>query len=111
MNQKSLKSIGVGLLLALMLVVLVLMNGSLYIIQEWEQAIITQFGKPVGAAVTKAGLHFKIPFIQKVRRIDKRILNWDGDPNRIPTKDKKYIHVDTTARWREADGWDRRVWG
>jgi len=103
MNQQSFKSMGVGLLLVLFLVVLVLMKASLYIIQEWEQAIITQFGKPVGVAVTKAGLHFKIPFIQMVRRIDKRILNWDGDPNRIPTKDKKYIHVDTTARWRIID--------
>ncbi len=103
MNQKSSKSIGVGVLLILVLVALVLMKASLYILQEWEQAIITQFGKPVGAAVTEAGLHFKIPFIQEVRRIDKRILNWDGEPNRIPTKDKKYINVDTTARWRIKD--------
>ena len=103
MNQKPYKSIGVGVLLALILVALVIIKASLYILQEWEQAIITQFGKPVGAAVTEAGLHFKIPFIQEVRRIDKRILNWDGEPNRIPTKDKKYIHVDTTARWRIKD--------
>ena len=103
MNQPSVKSMSVGLLLFMIVVVFVFISGSVYIIQEWEQAIITQFGKPVGTAVTKAGLHLKIPFIQKVRRIDKRILNWDGDPNRIPTKDKKYIHVDTTARWRIKD--------
>jgi membrane protease subunit HflC len=65
--------------------------------------VITQFGRPVGSEVTDAGLHFKIPFIQKVRRFDKRILNWDGYPNQIPTKDKKYIQVDTTARWRIVD--------
>lgn len=82
---------------------LIILKASLYILPEWEQVIITQFGKPVGGAVTQAGLHMKIPFIQKVRRIDKRMLNWDGYPNQIPTKDKKYIVVDTTARWRIVD--------
>lgn len=76
---------------------------SAYQVSEWEQAIVTQFGRPVGEPVTQAGLHFKIPFIQEVRRLDKRILNWDGYPNQIPTKDKKYIWVDTTARWRIND--------
>lgn len=76
---------------------------SVYTVSEWEQSILTQFGKPVGTPVTDAGLHFKIPLIQKVRRFDKRILNWDGFPNQIPTKDKKYILVDTTARWRITD--------
>ena len=76
---------------------------SLYTLPEWQQAVITQFGRPVGSAVNEAGLHFKLPLIQKVHRLDKRILNWDGDPNQIPTKDKKYIWVDTTARWRIAD--------
>ena len=100
----SQKSIGIiALTVGLVLGVLILMNSSLYILQEYEQAIITQFGKPVGAAVTEAGLHFKLPFVREIRRMDKRILNWDGDPNRIPTKDKKYIHVDTTARWRISD--------
>ncbi|MCB4757427.1 MAG: protease modulator HflC [Elusimicrobia bacterium] len=73
---------------------------SAYIVPEWEQAVLTQFGRTVGSPVARAGLHFKIPFIQKVHRFDKRILNWDGYPNQIPTKDKKYIVVDTTARWR-----------
>lgn len=76
---------------------------SAFLVAEWEQAVITQFGRPVGSPITEAGLHFKIPFIQKVHRFDKRILNWDGYPNQIPTKDKKYILVDTTARWRIVD--------
>ena len=82
---------------------LFVVNAAVYSLPEWEQAVITQFGRPVGSAVTKAGLHFKLPLIQKVHRLDKRILNWDGDPNQIPTKDKKYIWVDTTARWRITD--------
>ena len=82
---------------------LIVLNASVYTLPEWQQAVLTQFGRPVGSAVTQAGLHFKLPLIQKVHRLDKRILNWDGDPNQIPTKDKKYIWVDTTARWRIAD--------
>jgi modulator of FtsH protease HflC len=78
-------------------------NSSFFIIDEGKQAIITQFGKPVRDAVTEAGMHFKMPFIQDVRYIDKRILSWDGYPNQIPTKDKKYIKVDTTARWKITD--------
>ena len=75
---------------------------GLYVVNEAEQAIVTQFGKPVGDVVG-AGLHIKIPFMQKVTRFEKRILKWDGDPNQIPTKDKKFIWVDTTARWRITD--------
>lgn len=90
---------GLGII-ALAFVALFLLNASVYILWEWEQAIITQFGRPVGSPITTSGLHFKRPFIQIVRRLDKRILNWDGYPNQIPTKDKKYILVDTTARWR-----------
>lgn len=73
---------------------------SAYIVPEGRQAVITQFGRPVGEPVTASGMHFKLPFIQKVQFVDKRILSWDGYPNQIPTKDKKYIVVDTTARWR-----------
>jgi len=72
------------------------------VVNEAEQAIITQFGKPVGG-VSEPGLNFKIPFAQKVSRFEKRILKWDGDPNQIPTKDKRFIWIDTTARWRIAD--------
>jgi len=83
---------------------LILFKGSAYRVSEWEQAIITRFGKPVGKAVTRSGLHFRrMPFVDQVHRMDKRILNWDGFPNQIPTKDKKYIWVDTTARWRITD--------
>ncbi len=78
-------------------------GGAFFIVDETQQAIITQFGKPVGAPIKKAGLHFKIPFIQKVIYFEKRILEWDGYPTQIPTKDKKYIWVDTTARWRISD--------
>ena len=74
-----------------------------FIIPEGRQAIITEFGRPIGRPITQAGLHFKVPFIQDVRYVDKRILSWDGHPNQIPTKDKKYIKVDTTARWRVVD--------
>lgn len=82
---------------------LFLIPNAFYILPEWEQAVITEFGRTVGSPITEAGLHVKMPFIQKVRRIEKRILNWDGYPNQIPTKDKKYIWVDTTARWRITD--------
>ena len=76
---------------------------ALYTVNEVEQVIITQFGKPVGAPVTEAGLHVKVPFIQEVNAIDKRILEWDGAPSDMPTKDKLYISVDLFARWRITD--------
>lgn len=78
-------------------------NSGYYTLTEGKQAIVTQFGKPVGEPITEAGLHFKVPMLQEVRYVDKRILSWDGDPNQIPTKDKKYIRVDTTARWKIVD--------
>jgi len=84
-------------------VVLILIGNPFYILYEGQQAIITQFGKPVGSAITTAGLKLKIPFVQKVNYFEKRILEWDGYPTQIPTKDKKYIWVDTTARWRIND--------
>ncbi|HAZ11407.1 MAG: HflC protein [Bdellovibrionales bacterium GWA2_49_15] len=74
-----------------------------YILPEGRQAIITQFGRPIGNPVTEAGLQMKMPFIQNIQYVDKRILSWDGFPNQIPTRDKKYILVDTTARWRIDD--------
>ncbi|MDY0212495.1 MAG: protease modulator HflC [Desulfuromonadaceae bacterium] len=81
------------------IILLALALNSFFIINEAQQAIVTQFGKPVGG-VRYAGIHFKMPFIQKVHTFSNRILNWDADPNQIPTSDKKYIWVDTTARWR-----------
>lgn len=77
--------------------------GSVYTVNQTEQVIITQFGKPVGDPITEPGLHFKTPFVQDVWRLDKRFLEWDGAPVAIPTKDKTYIHVDTFARWRITD--------
>jgi len=76
---------------------------SMFTIDEAEQAIIVQFGAPVGDPITTPGLHFKTPFIQEVRRFDKRLISWDGDPNQIPTRGEQFISVDTTARWRIAD--------
>lgn len=90
------------LLVILVAFVFVLYDG-LFVIHEGEQAIVTRFGKPVGKDIKAAGLNFKLPFIEDVRVFEKRILKWDGDPNQIPTKDKKYIWVDATARWRISD--------
>ena len=83
--------------------IFLLVSNALYKVNETQQVIITQFGKPVGDAVTTAGLKFKIPFIQKVNPIEKRILEWDGNPSNMPTKDKLYIAVDLFARWRIVD--------
>jgi len=74
-----------------------------YVVEETDQVIITQFGKPVGDPQTKAGLHFKLPFIQDINRIEKRFLPWDGPSNEMSTKDKTYLIIDTFARWRIDD--------
>lgn len=87
----------------ILIVMFVFGSGLLYIVDETQQVVITQFGRPVGRPVITAGMHFKIPFIQKAHYFEKRLLEWDGDPNQIPTKDKKYIWVDTTARWKIVD--------
>jgi membrane protease subunit HflC len=92
----------IGILVVLGLAIYVLMS-SIYTVSEVEQMIITQFGKPVGAPVTSAGLKTKVPFIQEINPIDKRILEWDGSPSDMPTKDKLYISVDLFARWRITD--------
>jgi len=76
-----------GILIIIVVAVIMIAQGGFYVVNEAEQAIVTQFGKPVGE-VSYPGLHFKIPFIQDVTRFEKRILKWDGDPNQIPTKDK-----------------------
>ncbi len=81
----------------------ILAKTSLFIVDEGRHAIVVQLGNPVGDPISEAGLYFKTPFIQEVRFIEKRILSWDGDPNQITTKDKKFIGVDTTARWRIVD--------
>ncbi|MFT7116248.1 MAG: membrane protease subunit HflC [Rhodoferax sp.] len=78
-------------------------SSAFYTLEEGKQAVIIQFGRPVGDTVTTAGLHLKIPFIQEVRLFEKRLLIWDGAPNQIPTKGREFIWIDTTARWRIAD--------
>ncbi|MCK4248950.1 MAG: protease modulator HflC [Candidatus Omnitrophica bacterium] len=85
------------------LVIGVFLSGLGFIVNETQQVVLTQFGRPVGEAITEAGLHFKKPFVQQAHYFEKRLLDWDGDPNQIPTKDKKYIWIDTTARWKIAD--------
>ena len=83
--------------------VLVIMSSAVYIVDETQQVIITQFGEPVGNAVTDPGIHMKTPFIQKANYFDKRFLEWDGVANQVPTRDKRFIWVDTYARWRITD--------
>ena len=85
------------------LLLLLVAGGALYIVDETQQALILQFGQPKGDPDTTAGLKFKLPFIQKANYFDNRFLEWDGDPNEVPTRDKRFIHVDSYARWRITD--------
>jgi membrane protease subunit HflC len=87
----------------LVLLGLLILGGSFYIVNETEQVVITQFGEPKGDPITTPGLKMKLPFIQRANYFDKRFLEWDGDPNQVPTRDKRFIHVDTYARWRITD--------
>jgi membrane protease subunit HflC len=98
MREKLIPIIGVLILLGLFVV-----GNALYIVNETQQVVITQFGEPKGDAVTAPGLKLKIPFIQKVNYFDNRFLEWDGFPNEVSTRDKRFIHVDTYARWRITD--------
>ena len=99
MNKSTRNIIAIVVPFALLIVLL----NTLYVVSETKQVIITQFGEPIGDAITKPGLHLKVPFIQKANYFEKRWLEWDGDANQIPTKDKKFIWVDTYARWRISD--------
>jgi len=87
----------------LLVVIIIVFLQSAFIVKETEQVVITQFGKPVGEAIVNPGLKFKTPFIQKANYFEKRFLEWDGDPNQVPTKDKKFIFVDSYARWQIID--------
>ncbi|MBW1701034.1 MAG: protease modulator HflC [Deltaproteobacteria bacterium] len=91
-----------ALIIPLAIVLFILYQG-IYIVDETQQVVITQFGKPVGDPITKPGLNFKVPFIQAVNYFPKNLLQWDGDPSQIPTLDKTYIYVDTFARWKVVD--------
>ena len=86
--------------LVIIITAIILIAQSTYIVKETEQVVITQFGKPIGEAKIKPGLKLKMPFIQKTNYFEKRYLAWDGDPNQVPTKDKKFIFVDAYARWQ-----------
>lgn len=90
-------------LLILIVLVLSVFGGALYIVPETKQVVITMFGDPIGDAVTTPGLHVKAPFVHKANYFDKVFLEWDGDPNQIPTRDKRFIYIDTYARWRITD--------
>ena len=92
-----------GLRLFLLAVGILMLLDGFYVLPEGKQAVITQFGAPVGKPVTAAGLKIKMPFFQRVQLFEKRILIWDGDPNQIPTNDKTFIYMDNTARWRIKD--------
>lgn len=98
--NKSTKNI---ILIAVPFAILIVLLNAFYVVSETKQVIITQFGQPIGDAIIKPGLHLKVPFIQKANYFEKRWLEWDGDANQIPTKDKKFIWVDTYARWRISD--------
>ena len=84
-------------------VILLVISGTFYVVDETKQVIITQFGKPIGEPRTEPGLKMKMPFLQKARYFEKRFLEWDGDRNQLPTKDKRFIFVDTYARWHITD--------
>ncbi|HKJ34635.1 MAG TPA: protease modulator HflC [Balneolales bacterium] len=97
------KRISATIWIVLVAVLALIAFSGMFIVNETEQVVITQFGKPVGKPITKPGIKFKIPFIQTAHFFDKRFLEWDGDPNQIPTEDKKFIFVDTYARWQIVD--------
>jgi membrane protease subunit HflC len=98
MKQISLLLIAVFVLLAIATI-----GGAFFVVNEAQQVIITQFGKPVGEPIMTPGLKVKTPFVQKANFFEKRFLEWDGEPNEVPTKDKRFIYVDTYARWRITD--------
>lgn len=89
--------------IVLAVVLLLVVWSAAFIVREWEQVIITRFGKPIGTAITEPGLHFRVPLIDKVHPFEKRFLEWDGLVTQVPTKEKKSILVDTYARWRITD--------
>jgi membrane protease subunit HflC len=95
--------LGIASILLFAGIALLASGAVLFQVPEWQQVIVLQFGRPVGDPITEPGLYLKIPLIQEVRRFDRRLLIWDGDPNQIPTKGREFIWIDTTARWRIAD--------
>lgn len=88
---------------AVVVAAFILTLSSIFVIDEAEQGIIVQFGEPIGDVISTPGLHWKVPFIQEVRRFDKRLLAWSGDVSQIPTLGREFVLVDTAARWRIVD--------
>ena len=103
MKKTIMKPVIASVLLILVVVSGILLLSSAFIVDEAEQALVLQFGRPVGDPITEPGIHFKTPFIQEVRTYDKRLIAWDGDPNQIPTRGREFISIDTTARWKIVD--------
>jgi membrane protease subunit HflC len=99
MNKKN----KILLIAAIIIGGIIVLSQTLYVVDETQQVVVTQFGRPVGDAVTEPGLKIKTPFVQKANYFDKRYMEWDGDPNQIPTKEKKFIFVDSYARWHITD--------
>ncbi len=97
------KEIRITVLVVGVILAAVVLSNALYTVSETEQVVVTQFGKPVGKPIMTPGLKLKMPFTQTVQRFEKRFMEWDGDPNQIPTKDKRFIWVDSYARWRITD--------
>ena len=97
------KRLVMGLVGLVLLLALLALSGAFYVVTETEQVVITQFGDPVGEPITDPGLHIKVPFIQRANYFEKRFLEWDGDSNQLPTRDKRFIYVDTYARWHITD--------
>jgi membrane protease subunit HflC len=97
------KEIRITVMILAAVVAVVVLSNALYTVGETQQVVITQFGKPVGKPITTPGLKLKMPFTQTVHYFEKRFMEWDGDPNQIPTKDKRFIWVDSYARWRITD--------
>ena len=97
------KQTGMVLLGILLVAAVLAFSGAVYVVDETQQVVITQFGSPVGDAVDTPGLHYKLPFIQTANFFNKMFLEWDGDSNQLPTRDKRFIHVDTYARWHITD--------
>ena len=91
------------LALAVLIVLRIAVKTSMFVVTEGQSAIVTQFGGVVGKPILKPGLYFKSPFVQEANFLEQRVIEWDGDPNQVPTKDKLFIHVDTYARWRISD--------
>jgi len=90
------------LIIIAIIIIGILIAGPFFVVDEGDQAVVVQMGRIVNT-VTRAGLYMKTPFIDEVVRYPKRIMSWDGEQNGIPTREKQYIWVDVTARWRISD--------